>query len=146
MSTSPQPEFKSEQFEFTADHNRMLNELAGSMQTVATLMKLAGAVFLIFILLLLPPVIQAGGGYGLIIALGAATLLCLTIGFWTSGSAGSFRKIVESKNQDIWHLMNALTRLRDMYALLRTIIMGSLILLMIALALYGYDRFGKGGA
>src|SRR5262245_532994 len=35
-------------------------------------------------LLLLPPVIQAGGGYGPIIALEAATLLCLAIGFWPS--------------------------------------------------------------
>ena len=148
MSTSPQPEFRSEQYEFTAEHNRTLNELAASMETVATLLKLAGAVFLLFFALLLIPAVQAGGlplrDYGPIIGLGAGMLFCLSIGFWTSGAARSFRKIVESKNQDVWHLMNALGRLRDLYSLLRTLVMGAILVLVIGLALYGYDRFVKG--
>jgi hypothetical protein len=71
-------------------------------------------------------------------------LLCLTTGFWTSRSAHSFRRIVESQNQDIWHLMNALRTLRNLYSLLRTIIIASLILLLIGLALFAFDRFHKG--
>lgn len=148
MSTPPQPEFRSEQYEFSAEHNRALNELAANMGTVATLLKLAGVVFLLFLALLLIPAIRTGElplrEYGPIIGLGAGMLLCLSIGFWTSSAARSFRKIVESKNQDVWHLMNALGRLRDLYSLLRTLIMGGILVLVIGLALYGYDRFVKG--
>src|SRR5262249_59179785 len=94
-----------------------------------------GLGFLIFFGLLLYQAFQARAGYAPAVALGGAALICLAIGFWTSGSAHSFRRIVESKNQDIWHLMNALGSLRNMYGLLRTIILGSLVLAVIGLAL-----------
>ena len=41
------------------------------------------------------------GGYGPAIGLGAAALLCLCIGFWTGGAATSFRKIAETKFNDL---------------------------------------------
>src|SRR5919198_1628486 len=110
-TTPPQPEFRSEQYEFNAEQNRTINELAGAMEVVATLMKVLGLVFLIFFGLLLYQAIQVRAGYGPVVALGAATLLCLAIGFWTSGSAHSFRRVVETRNEDVWHLMNALRRL-----------------------------------
>jgi hypothetical protein len=144
MSASPPPEFKSEQYEFNAEQNRTINELAGAMGVVATLMKVAGLVLLAFFALLLWQAVQSRGGFGPLIGLGAAMLICLAIGFWTSGSAHSFRRIVESKNQDIWHLMNALTSLRNMYALLRTIILAALALLVIGLVLFALDRFSPG--
>ena len=144
MSTAPQPEFKSEQYEFNAEQNRTINELAGAMEVVATLMKVLGLLFLIFFGLLLYQAFQVRAGYGPVIGLGAATLICLAVGFWTSGSAHSFRRIVESKNQDVWHLMNALTSLRDMYALLRTIILGSLVVLLLGLALFAFERLSRG--
>ena len=138
MSTSPQPEFRSEQYEFNAEQNRTIGELAAAMSVVATLMKVAGLVFLIFFGLVLYQAIQAKvalGGYAPAVGLGAAALLCLSIGFWTSGSAHSFRRIVESQNRDVWHLMNALSALRDMYGLLRTIILGALVLAAVGVAL-----------
>ena len=144
MSAPPQPEFRSEQYEFTTEQNRAINELAGAMEVVATLMKVLGFAFLILFGLLLLQAVQLGSGYGPVIGLGAAMLLCLTTGFWTSRSAHSFRQIVESQNQDIWHLMNALRNLRSLYSLLRTIIIASLILLLIGLALFTFDRFNKG--
>ena len=66
---------------------------------------------------------------------GAAALLCLSIGFWTSGAARNFRRVVESKNEDVWHLMNALRRLHAMYSLIRTIILGTLVLAIVGLVL-----------
>ncbi len=148
MSTPAQPEFRSQQYEFTADQNKTLNQLAGSMETVALLLKLAGAVFLIFLALVLAPVVRAGGPYmpilGQAIGLGSAMILCLSFGFWTSSAARSFRKVVESKNQDVWHLMNALGRLRDLYSLLQTLILGGMLVGIIGLALYAYDRFVRG--
>jgi len=87
-------------------------------------------------------VVNSGGNYGPAIGLGAAALLCLCIGFWTGGAATSFRKIVETKNEDIWHLMNALSSLRAMYGLLRTLIFGA-VLTMISLGLVAFAMMGK---
>jgi hypothetical protein len=143
MSTPPQSEFRSEQYEFTDEHNRTINDLANAMGVVATLMKVLGLVFLIFGGLLTWHSIQVGTGYAAPVGMGAAALLCLAIGFWTSGSAHSFRRIVESKNRDVWHLMNALESLRNMYSLLRTIILGTLVLLAVGLILFGVDRFSR---
>lgn len=140
MSTAPQPDFKSEQYEFNAEQNKTINDLAGGMEMVAGLMKLLGLLFLIFFGLMLLQAIQERTKLGPVIGLGAATLICLAIGFWTSAAAGSFRRIVESKNRDVWHLMNALDKLHSMYSLLRTIIVGCLVLLLIGLALVAFDR------
>jgi hypothetical protein len=147
MSTSPQPEFKSGQYEFNAEQNRTIGELASAMSVVATLMKVAGLVFMVFFALVLYPAILAKlplSGYAPVVGLGAAALLCLSIGFWTSGSAHSFQRIVESQNRDIWHLMNALSALRDMYGLLRTIIIGALVLAAVGAALSLFQG-GSGG-
>ena len=86
---------------------------------------------------------QAGGGYGPAVGLGAGALLCLSIGFWTGSSATSFRRIVETKNEDVWHLMNALGKLHNMYGLLRTIILGSLVLAIVALTLIAVAMSSK---
>ena len=64
-------------------------------------------------------------------------------GFWTGGAATSFRKIVETKNEDIWHLMNALGSLHNMYGLLRTIILGSLVLAVVAGAMIAFAMMGR---
>lgn len=140
MST-PLPEFRSEQYEFTDEHNRTISSLAEAMGVVATLMKILGFAFLLFFGLLVYQAIQTRTGYGPVVGLGSATLICLAIGFWTSGSAHSFRRITESKNRDVWHLMNALESLRNMYGLLRTIIFGSLVLVLVGLALFLFGYF-----
>ncbi|MGE3803426.1 MAG: hypothetical protein AB7K24_01995 [Gemmataceae bacterium] len=134
-------EFKSEQYEFNAEQNRTINELAASMEVVAMLMKVVGTIFLIFFALTLMRAVQLRTGYGAVIGLGAAMLMSLSIGFWTSGSAGSFRQIVESQNRDVWHLMKAIKSLQHMYSLLRTIILGGLVTLVIGLALLAYERY-----
>jgi hypothetical protein len=142
MSTQP-PEFKSEQYEFSEEHNRMINDLAGSMSVVATLMKVTGLAFLLIFALLLWHAIDKKGPYGAVIGLGAAMLFCLAVGFWTGGAAHSFRRIVESKNRDVWHLMSALDSLHSMYGLLRTLIIGSLILVGIGFILLLFERFSN---
>jgi hypothetical protein len=75
--------------------------------------------------------------------LGAAALVCLCVGFWTGGAAASFRKIAETKNEDVWHLMNAVGALRGMYGLLQTIILGGLVLAAVGLALVAFGLWGR---
>jgi hypothetical protein len=152
MSTAPTPpapdippikEYKSAQYEFNDEQNREISALSDAMRVVASLMQLLGLAFVVLCALTATGAIQVGGGYGPVIGLGSAALLCLCIGFWTGGSATSFRKIVETKNEDIWHLMNALGSLNNMYSLLRTIILGSLVLAVIAVAMVAYGLVGK---
>jgi hypothetical protein len=151
MSTVPTPvpdlppikDYKSAQYEFTEEQNRQISGLADAMKVTGGLMQLLGLAFVVLCTLSATGSVQTGGGYGPQVGLGAAALLCLCIGFWTGGSANSFRKIVETKNEDIWHLMNALGQLHNMYGLLRFIILGSLVLAVVGLTLTGVAMTGK---
>jgi hypothetical protein len=124
-------------FEFTDEHNRTISGLADGMRTTATLLQLLGLAFAILCGLQVAAATpgQPPTQYGPAVGLGAAALLCLAIGFWTSSAAKSFRRVVETRNEDVWHLMNALSRLRAMYSLIRTIVLGVLVLAVVGLAL-----------
>lgn len=137
----PMKEFKSAQYEFNDEQNREFSSLADAMKVTAGLMQLAGLAFVVLAALSAASVAKAGATvaqYGPAIGLGAAALLCLSVGFWTGGAATSFRKIAETKNEDVWHLMNAVGSLRSMYGLMRTIIFGALVLTVIALGLLAF--------
>ena len=144
MNPSP-PEFKSNQYEFNDEQNRTFSQLADAMGVVATLMKILGLVFLIFFGLQLYHAIHAENAYGPSAGLGAGTLICLAIGFWTGTSAHSFRRIVETKNEDIWHLMNAMESLKNMYGMLSSMILLCLGLLLIGLSVVGFAIVNKAG-
>ena len=138
MSTPPMQEYRTNQYEFTDEQNKTISRLADGMGGVALLMKLLGLAFLVLFGLTLYQAIQTQTNYAPAAGLGAGTLLCLSIGVWTGGSAHSFRRIVETKNEDVWHLMNALEGLRNMYGLLRGIVVLSLVLLMVGLGVTGF--------
>jgi hypothetical protein len=128
--------YKSGQYEFTEEHNRVISGLADSMRVVASLMQLLGLAFAIFFALqLLHTVYRDRGNFFPAIGLGASMLLCLAFGFWTSGAAASFRKIVETKNEDLWHLMKALKNLHNMYATMRAIVYCGLVLAIVGVAM-----------
>ena len=143
----PMKEFKSAQYEFNDEQNREFSALADAMRVTASLMQLAGLAFVVLAALTTVQAVNAGGTtighYGPAIGLGAAALLCLCVGFWTGGAATSFRKIAETKNEDVWHLMNAVGSLRAMYGLLRLIILGSLVLSVIGLGMLLFGLTGK---
>lgn len=146
MSPSPLPEFRSNQYEFNDEQNRTFSELADSMRTAATLLQLLGLAFLVFFGLTAYQAVKVeGANWGPPAGLGAAALLFLAIGFWSGSAATSFRKVVETKNEDIWHLMNALGSLSSMYGLLRGIVMLSLFLTVVGLALAGYSMATRAG-
>lgn len=134
---------RSSQYEFNDEQNRQISGLVDAMRVTGGLMQLMGLALVVLTCMSVALGVQAGGGYGPAIGLGAAALLCLCIGFWTGSSATSFRRIVETKNEDIWHLMNALGSLEKMYGLLRTIILASLVLAVVALALVVFSLSNK---
>ena len=137
-------EFKSAQYEFNDEQNREFSSLADAMRVTAGLMQLAGLAFVVLTALTLVQAVNANtGAYGPAIGLGAAALLCLCVGFWTGGAATSFRKIADTKNEDVWHLMNAVGSLRSMYGLMRTIIYGALVLTVIGLGMVAFGLINK---
>jgi hypothetical protein len=143
----PIKEYKSSQYEFNDEQNREFSSLADAMRVTAGLLQLAGLAFVVLATLTTVQVVNAGStsiaGYGPAIGLGAAALLSLCVGFWTGGAANSFRKVAETKNEDVWHLMNAVGSLRSMYGLMRTIILGSLVLSVVGLGMLAYGMMGK---
>ena len=142
----PIKEYKSAQYEFNDEQNREFSALADAMRVTAGLMQLAGLAFVVLAALTVAHAVNTGAGvglYGPAIGLGSAALMCLCIGFWTGGAATSFRRIAETKNEDVWHLMNAVGSLRAMYGLLRTIILGTLVLSVIGLGLIAFGLMNK---
>jgi hypothetical protein len=135
--------FRSTQYEFTDEQNRQILGLVDAMRVSAGLMQVLGLALVVFCTLVSLGAVPSGGSYTAAIALGAAAFVCLCIGFWTGSAANSFRKIVETKNEDIWHLMNALGQLHNMYALLRILVLGSLVLAAIGFAVSLATSFGK---
>src|SRR5262249_30767895 len=123
------------------------SSLADAMRVTAGLLQLAGLAFVVLATLTTVQAVNAGStnvaGYGPAIGLGAAALLSLCVGFWTGGAADSFRKIAETKNEDVWHLMNAVGSLRSMYGLMRTIVLGSLVLSAVGLGMLAFGMIGK---
>ena len=140
----PIKEYKSAQYEFNDEQNKAFSALADAMRVTAGLMQLVGLAFVALAALAAVQARQAAdGNYGPAVGLGAAALLFLCIGFWTGGAATSFRKIAETKNEDVWHLMNAVGSLRSMYGLLRTLIFGALVLVVVGAALLAFGLAGK---
>jgi hypothetical protein len=129
------------QYEFTDEHNRSISSLADSMRTVAGLLQILGLVFAIFFAIKLMTILRSESRSAAVmpviaaIGMGSATMLCLSMGFWTSWAASEFRKVVETKGSDVWHLMNALRQLRNMYSLIRAIVYGSLVLAIVGIVL-----------
>lgn len=144
-STPQPPEFKSGQYEFNEEQNRQFSGLADSMVAFATLMKLLGLAFGVLLGLHLAGTIKLGGGHGPTVGLGAATLVALAFGFFTGSASESFRKIVETKNSDIWHLMNAVGQLQNMFGILRFLMMLALVAAAIGAALAAASLFTSSG-
>ena len=143
--------FKSAQFEFTDEHNRTFSGLSDSMRAYANLMKILGGVFALLLIVAVivalltkgkPPEGLTDGPmhtrpWGYVLMLAPFALLFLTFGLWAGGSAASFRKIVETKNEDMWNLLNALNSLSKMFALMRFLVIAALVLLVIGAAVVG---------
>jgi hypothetical protein len=129
-------EFKSQQYEFSDEHNKEFTQLANAMTGVGGLLKILALAFVIFFGLLVYDVVQTkSGNYGPAAGVGAGMVFFLAMAFWTGTAAHSFRRIVETKNEDVWHLMNAVGSLKHMYSMLKGIIMLSLVLLVVGVTL-----------
>ena len=151
MSTDPQQVFKSAQYEFTDEQGRTIGGLADAMSTSASLLQLLGVAFATLCGVQIVAVLKTASEFVTVrdyvpaIGFGAGALFCLAFGYWTARASNSFRRVVQSRNEDIWHLMNALDKLHNMYAFTRFVILASLVLAVVGVALAVFGMFQKAG-
>ena len=112
-------------YEFSPEQNEVIAALASSMKFVGMLSLLGGA-----LLLVAGSVFLAKGGFSVFIQ----AALALIIGGLTVHAAGAFRQIVDTRGDDISHLMKALSALRTLYWLQVFLICIALGLVLLLLA------------
>jgi hypothetical protein len=81
--------------------------------------------------------------WGIAVSSAVNGILYLLIGMWTRGAARSFQKIVDTTGRDIRHLMEALSELYKMYALIYTLIVIGLLVLIASLGVFIYAQFTR---
>ena len=79
--------------------------------------------------------------WGIAIGTGASGLFYLLLGIWTRSASHSFRNIVDTRGNDISHLMQGLGALHQMYSLLYTLLVLVLLAGVLALGLTVYKYY-----
>ena len=80
---------------------------------------------------------------GVAIFTGVTGLIFLLQGIWTRSSAASFRKIVDTRGNDIDNLMNAVGSLQSMYGQIYLLLLAGLLAGVVAIGLTVYHYFGQ---
>jgi hypothetical protein len=159
----------TQQYEFTQQQNGLIGSLASKMRFVGLFFVVVGLINLIVALLVVVAVFRdrvpqkwidqlpaeskatieqqkdklPNNNYlwGIAINAGVIGLFYLVMGVWTRSAGDSFRQIVDTQGSDISHLMNALSSLHSMYALVYTLLVVTLLMGLIGLALTVYTQF-----
>jgi len=113
-----------EAYEFSPEQNEVIASLASNMKMVGVVSLIGGG-----LLVVAGCVLSAKGGASAVIQ-GA---LGLVLGGFTVQAAGAFHQIVDSREDDIGHLMTALGALRSLYRL-QVILLLCLALALLALS------------
>ena len=96
------------QYEFTADQNRTLEQLAKRMKSVAAFLFIFGGIIGIEVLR------QALVGANFLFTAGMAAIYIL-MGIWVSRAGKSYQSIVQTEGRDIDHLMSATSSLLSLF-------------------------------
>ncbi len=122
-----------ENYEYTAEQNQLIADLALKMKGVGIFMDLIGALAL------------AGAVTGamrsrpdLLVILALVAAFFGAVATWTYQAGREFRRIVDTRGEDIPHTMHALAQLRRFYTLHFWLIVVYLVL--IVLAILGYPE------
>lgn len=116
-------------FEFDAQQDQTIGTLAGRMKALGLVYIVMGVcVGLMAVFALLTQFFA-----GLIV--GAETAVVLFIGIWSFQAAKSFRQIVDTKGNDMMHLMNALESLRKLYNLQFWLLIAGLVIFVLAIVI-----------
>jgi len=125
------------QYEFTSAQGDVLIDLVRKMRFVGLLMIAIGV---------LNPILTWVEFHG--IALDITFLIYILIGVWTYSASKSFRKVVDTKGNDINHLMDAIETLRRIYGFIFYLVIIGITIVGILLfwaAFGGEAAFRMGG-
>ncbi|MGI9519326.1 MAG: hypothetical protein ACR2NP_19905 [Pirellulaceae bacterium] len=120
-------------YEFDAQQNQTIGELAGAMKWVAVPLILVGAMYAVLAVIQLITAFQNWELLFPALMIALAAVLYLVLGFWTKQSSEAFSAVVATSGNDIGHLMTALDNLRKKYSLLSLIVKIYVVLLIIGL-------------
>jgi hypothetical protein len=158
------------QYEFSNEQNTLIGSLASKMRVVGLFFVVLGVLNVLVALLVvlaiyrdripkgwvdrlpaevktqalpaeldkLPP---SNHLWGIAINAGLIGLFYILMGGWTRAAGVSFQQIVTTTGRDISHLMNALSSLEKMYALVYTLLIITLLVGLIALGLSLWASF-----
>ncbi len=120
-------------YEFTAEQNQLIADLARKMKGVAVFMAAVGALALVGCL---TTALRHRPDLAVVTALAAGFFLAIAT--WTFQAGREFSRIVDTRGHDIPHTMNALAQLRRFYTLHFWLII--VYLALIVLAILGYPE------
>jgi hypothetical protein len=113
----------NQQYEFNPSQNELISDLATKMRFVAYFSVAFGVLSAITGLIQFDVAVLIQG------------TIAIIIGIWTVKAASSFKKIVDTKGNDIELLMGALSELRKLYSLEYWLLIIGLVFIAIALVL-----------
>ena len=140
---------QTQTYEFNDEQNRVIGHLGARMTTVGGIQLLLGLLLLALAAMLLlawqnghtmGPAAIPGWVPGVTVAIFA--FLPLMIGGWVRSAGGSFKRVAESQNRDMWHLMNALGSLDSIFSLMSRLIWIIVFLALVLTVLAAAAAFG----
>jgi hypothetical protein len=133
-------------YEFTDDQNKVIDDLSAKMRFVGGFICVIG---ILYVVLGSMGLLQSYTGptphrndpwMNLFLAVnGLATIL---IGSWTVGGGIAFKRVVDTRGNDIGNLMDALGELHKLYTL-QYLICAALVVVMIGLVALGIIMWGR---
>lgn len=139
----------SGQYEFSDSENRIISSLAGNLYVVGFYLLLLGVSHLACGLAygVRAFLVHKETGHSLAAAvfLGLAALLYFALGVWIRRASRSLRQLVQTQGDDIRHLMNALSNLDKVCAVVAAFVLLALIsMLVTAVVLVALVLSGSG--
>lgn len=121
------------QYEFTAEQNQVIDELADAMSWVRIPLMIAAILYTVSSVV---HFIRVGKNTAELVPAGLA--LCAAVFYWLLSSwldkaAASFSRVAHTNGYDITHLMNALRHLRRTFGLLAVLVQIYILLVLVFL-------------
>lgn len=124
----------SPRYEFDANQNRLIADLASGLRIVGLVSLVFGIVSIVGCVAVVSEVIRSPRMIGAGVLLVVATLIYISLGWWLRRAGHSFEKIVRTTGRDIENLMGALNDLRKSFSLVRAIIIIYAVLIIIGMS------------
>lgn len=109
-------------FEFDSQQNQVIGDLAASMRWVAAPLIFLGVLYGLAAVLAIFHVVREPVVIFHVIVIALMSVLMWSLGRWITQAAESFQQVVSTGGRDINYLMEALTNLRKLFAVLSTFV------------------------